>query len=158
MAMSATSQNGAVGRRRRSRRNRPMSEINVTPFVDVMLVLLIIFMVAAPLLLASVPIDLPKIESEAPNVESEPLNVSVDRDGKIFIQQTEVSLNELAAKLRAISKAGYDQRIWVKGHEFAYYGVVLNVLSEIRRGGFEKLALIGLPKDSESAIPLSQGD
>src|SRR5258705_5790328 len=98
----------------RGRRGRPMSEINVTPFVDVMLVLLIVFMVTAPLLTVGVPVDLPQTRARALGQDQEPLAVTVDKMGAIFLQNTPIEANELVPKLEAIAKNGYDQRIFVR--------------------------------------------
>src|SRR5262249_46219905 len=103
------------GRRSRARRHSPMHEINVTPFVDVMLVLLIVFMVTAPLLTVGVPLELPETKGQQLQTNKEPLTISVQRDGKFYIQDTEVQLAELADKLRAIAKAGYEEQIFVRG-------------------------------------------
>src|ERR1700758_5232918 len=97
------------------RRIRPMAEINVTPFVDVMLVLLIVFMVTAPLLTVGVPVDLPKTRAQALSQDREPLSVTVRKNGKIFLQNTPIAEDDLIARLQAISQNGYDQRIFVRG-------------------------------------------
>src|ERR1039457_2902905 len=112
--MAANAGTPVVGRRKHHRQ-RVMSEINVTPMVDVMLVLLIIFMVTAPLLTVGVPIELPKSEAKQLEGDKEPLTISVDPDGKIFLQDTELKLDEIAPKLTAISKNGFDERIFVRG-------------------------------------------
>src|SRR5215468_10758314 len=106
---------GGRGHRRRGRHHRLMSEINVTPFVDVMLVLLIIFMVAAPLLTLGVPIDLPETQAKALNSETQPITVSVNQEGQIHLQETEIPIDEIVAKLQAVAKTGYDERIYVRG-------------------------------------------
>src|SRR6476620_1946456 len=133
---------GALSSRRARRRSaRPMSEINVTPMVDVMLVLLIIFMVTAPLLTVGVPIELPK--SEAKQLEGkEPLTISVDPEGKIFLQETELQIEEIVPKLTAIAKNGYDERIFVRGDRRVNYGVVMRVMGTISAAGFRRIALI----------------
>ena len=116
---------GALSSRRARRRSaRPMSEINVTPMVDVMLVLLIIFMVTAPLLTVGVPIELPKSEAKQLEGDKEPLTISVDPKGKIFLQETELQIDEIVPKLTAIAKNGYDERIFVRGDRRVNYGVV----------------------------------
>src|SRR6202142_2537053 len=112
--MAASLQPGLSSRRGR-RRGRVMAEINVTPFVDVMLVLLIVFMVTAPLLTVGVPVDLPKTRAPALGQDREPLSVSITRDGKIYLQKDVVTADELVPKLAAISNNGYDQRIFVRG-------------------------------------------
>jgi biopolymer transport protein TolR len=136
-------QNGAGGgRRSRRRAARPMSEINVTPMVDVMLVLLIIFMVTAPLLTVGVPIELPKSEAQQLEGDKEPLTITVDPDGKIFLQETELQLDEIASKLTAISKNGYEERIFVRGDRRVDYGVIMRVMGTINAAGFRRIALI----------------
>ena len=130
------------GRRGRARRHSPMHEINVTPFVDVMLVLLIVFMVTAPLLTVGVPIELPESRGQQLQSNKEPLTISVQRDGKVYIQETEVQLAELADKLRAIAKAGYEEQIFVRGDKGIDYGTVMKVMSRIKAGGFTKVSLV----------------
>src|SRR6186713_3209443 len=111
---SGGAHSGSFGKRRH-RRNPVMSEINVTPMVDVMLVLLIIFMVAAPLLTVGVPIDLPETRANAMNPETQPITISVNENGQIFLQETEIPLDEVVAKLSAIATTGYEERIYVRG-------------------------------------------
>src|SRR5271154_2148501 len=126
----------------RGRRRRPMAEINVTPFVDVMLVLLIVFMVTAPLLTAGVPVDLPKTRAQALGQDREPLSVTVKRDGSIFLQNTPVAEQELVAKLSAISANGYDQRIYVRGDKSVDYGRVMEVMGLLSAAGFTHIGLV----------------
>ncbi|MGZ5849838.1 MAG: protein TolR [Methyloceanibacter sp.] len=142
--MGAGVQQGGAGGGRRSRRRaaRPMSEINVTPMVDVMLVLLIIFMVTAPLLTVGVPIELPKSEAQQLEGDKEPLTITVDPDGKIYLQDTELQLDEIAPKLTAISKNGYEERIFVRGDRRVNYGVVMRVMGTISAAGFRRIALV----------------
>lgn len=123
---------------------RPMSEINVTPMVDVMLVLLIIFMVAAPLLTVGVPIDLPETQAKALNSDTQPITVSVNAAGQIFIQETEIPLDEVVPKLQAIAQTGYDERIYVRGDKSADYGTVMRVMARISAAGFRNLGLVTL--------------
>ena len=130
------------GRRSRARKHAPMHEINVTPFVDVMLVLLIVFMVAAPLLTVGVPLELPETKGEQLQSNKEPLTISVQRDGKIYIQETQVNLDEIAAKLKAIAKGGYDEPIFVRGDKGIDYGTVMRVMGRIKLGGFNKVSLV----------------
>jgi biopolymer transport protein TolR len=135
----------AGGGRRRSRRGKrhaPMSEINVTPMVDVMLVLLIIFMVAAPLLTVGVPIELPQASGKQLESNKEPLTVSVQANGDVFIGETKVALNEMADKLKAISKNGLDEQIFVRGDKGIDYGTVMRVMGRISAGGFKKVSLV----------------
>ena len=134
---------GGGGRRRGKRaRAAPMSEINVTPMVDVMLVLLIIFMVAAPLLTVGVPIELPQSQGKQLESNKEPLTVSVSSNGDVFIGETKVPLNELAEKLKAIAKNGTDEQIFVRGDKGITYGTVMLVMGRISAGGFKKVSLV----------------
>jgi biopolymer transport protein TolR len=135
---------GSFGKRRH-RRNPVMSEINVTPMVDVMLVLLIIFMVSAPLLTVGVPIDLPQTQaSSLDQADKEPLAISVNTDGKVYLQNTEIKLDELVPKLQAISQArgGSDERIYVRGDKTVDYGTVMKVMGRLSAAGFRKVALV----------------
>ncbi|MDF1779203.1 MAG: protein TolR [Rhizobiaceae bacterium] len=132
------------GNHRRGRKRQPMSEINVTPFVDVMLVLLIIFMVAAPLLTVGVPIDLPETQAGALSSDSQPITVSVRQDGLIFLQETEIPLEEVVAKLQAIATTGYQERIYVRGDRNADYGTVMKVMALISSAGYTNLGLVTL--------------
>ena len=119
-----------------------MSEINVTPFVDVMLVLLIIFMVTAPLLTVGVPIELPEAKGQQLQSNKEPVTISVDRAGKVFIQETEIKLDEIAPKLKAISKNGYEEQIFIRGDKGIDYGTVMRVMARVKAGGFTKVSLV----------------
>jgi len=132
---------GGRGRRGRGRR-ASMSEINVTPFVDVMLVLLVVFMVTAPLLTAGVPVDLPKTRAPALGQDKEPLQVSIMKDGSIFLQKLKVPPDELVAKLTAISHNGYDQRIFVRGDKTVDYGKVMEVMGTLSAAGFTHIGLV----------------
>jgi biopolymer transport protein TolR len=130
------------GRRNRAKRHTPMHEINVTPFVDVMLVLLIIFMVSAPLLTVGVPLDLPETKGQQLQSNKDPLTISVQRDGKVFIQETQVTFDEIATRLKAIAKGGYDEPIFVRGDKGIDYGTVMRVMGRIKQGGFNKVSLV----------------
>ncbi|MEX0852940.1 MAG: protein TolR [Bauldia sp.] len=121
-----------------------MSEINVTPFVDVMLVLLIVFMVTAPLLSAGVPVDLPEADAEPLAIEKEPITVTVDTEGRIFVRDDEVVLGDLVAKINAISANGLDERIYVRGDKAASYGTIMRVMGTINGAGFRRIALVAL--------------
>ncbi len=123
-------------------RYRPMSEINVTPFVDVMLVLLVVFMVTAPLLTVGVEIDLPKAESEPLLGEDEPLTVTIDAAGQLFLQKSAITLDELGPKLLAISGENPDARIFLRGDQAVGYGRVMQVMSAINMAGFTRVALV----------------
>ncbi|MGL4396308.1 MAG: protein TolR [Hyphomicrobium sp.] len=135
---------GSGGGRGRGRRGRhaPMSEINVTPMVDVMLVLLIIFMVAAPLLQVGVPIELPQAKGKQLEAKHEPLAISVQQNGDLFIGETPVKLEEIADKLKAIAKNGYDEPIFVRGDKGVTYGIIMRVMGRISAGGFKKVSLV----------------
>nr|WP_306254037.1 ExbD/TolR family protein [Parvularcula sp. IMCC14364] len=123
-------------------RNRPLAEINVTPMVDVMLVLLIIFMVAAPLLTAGVEVDLPDTDAREISEIVEPLSVSITSDGTIFVQETEIAYDNLVPHLQAVAEAGYEQRIYIRGDKGATYDDVAKVFGRINAAGFNKLALV----------------
>src|SRR5690606_1667932 len=138
------------GRRRRGRRPALMSEINVTPFVDVMLVLLIIFMVSAPLLTVGVPIDLPDTQAQAMNADTQPITISVNNEGKVYLQETEVPVDEVVPKLQAIAKTGYEERIFVRGDRAADYGTVMMVLARISAAGFQNIDLVTLQEQDSS--------
>src|SRR6185312_3068988 len=130
---------------RRSAAYRPMSEINVTPMVDVMLVLLIVFMVAAPLLTVGVPVDLPKAQAPAINENKEPLVVTVNAEGKIYLQETPVDNDALVPRLVAITHDNPAADIYVRGDRTISYGRVLEVMSMIASAGFTKVSLIAEP-------------
>jgi biopolymer transport protein TolR len=140
------------GRASRSRVHyQPMSEINVTPFVDVMLVLLIVFMVTAPLLTVGVPIDLPKTKAQSISDSVEPLVVSINGKGEIYIQDTTVELKNLIARLSAITENKADTRIYVRGDRTIDYGRVMAVMGRINRAGFTRVALITeMPKSDDN--------
>lgn len=150
--MAAAVRRMEVGRRGR-RRIRPMAEINVTPFVDVMLVLLIVFMVTAPLLTVGVPVDLPKTHAQALSQDREPLSVSVRRDGSIYLQNTPVREDDLVPRLTAIAANGYDQRIFVRGDRSVDYGRVMQVMALISAAGFTHIGLV-----TDTAKPRSEND
>ena len=142
MAMNMAGSSG--GGRRGRRRVAPMAEINVTPMVDVMLVLLIIFMVSAPLLTVGVPLDLPQTQAKSLEQDKQPLQLSVDIKGKIFINDTEVSMSDLIPKLKAITDArgGLDERIFMRADKKADYGTVARVMGQLSGAGFKRLALV----------------
>ena len=131
-----------LGKRNGRARYRPLAEINVTPMVDVMLVLLVIFMVTAPLLTSGVPVDLPKVSAKPINSDSEPLTVSVNAEGKIYLQDQVLELPDLVAKLKALSKDHAERRIFVRGDKTVAYGTILQVMGTITEGGFTKVALL----------------
>ena len=142
------------GRRRHSRYT-PMSDINVTPFVDVMLVLLIVFMVTAPLLTVGVPIDLPKTKAQALSNPEEPLVISIDAKGQIFIQDTPVELVNVVPRLVAITESKVDTRIYMRGDQAINYGRIMEVMGRVNSAGFTRVALIAElprpnPRETES--------
>jgi biopolymer transport protein TolR len=126
----------------RDHRRRAMAEINVTPFVDVMLVLLIVFMVTAPLLTAGVPVDLPKTRAQVLGQDREPLSVSVKRDGSIYLQNSPIAEDALVPRLKAIAANGYDQRIFVRGDKNVDYGRVMEVMGLLNEAGFTHIGLV----------------
>ena len=140
MNMAGSSSGGRRGRRRVA----PMAEINVTPMVDVMLVLLIIFMVSAPLLTVGVPLDLPQTQAKSLEQDKTPLQLSVDTKGRVFINDTEVAMNDLIPKLKAITDArgGLDERIFMRADKKADYGTVARVMGQLSGAGFKRLALV----------------
>ena len=142
MAMNMAGSTG--GGRRGRRRANVMAEINVTPMVDVMLVLLIIFMVSAPLLTVGVPLDLPQTQAKSLEQDKTPLQLSVDVKGKVFINDTEVAMNDLIPKLKAITDArgGMDERIFMRADKKADYGTVAKVMGQLSGAGFKRLALV----------------
>lgn len=144
MGAGAAPENGAgQGRRRRRRRSRPMSEINVTPFVDVMLVLLIVFMVAAPLLTVGVPVQLPRTAASAlPGEKEEPLTVTLTADGRVTIQKTEVPRDELVTKLRAVAGEREGTRVYLRADGAVSYEEVMQIMGAIAGGGFPDIGLV----------------
>ena len=135
---------GSSGGGRRGRRRAVMAEINVTPMVDVMLVLLIIFMVSAPLLTVGVPLDLPQTQAKSLDQDKNPLTLSVNLKGQIFLNDTEIALNDLVPKLKAITeaRAGLDERIFVRGDKKVDYGTVMKVMGRLSAAGFRRVALV----------------
>jgi len=132
---------------RRSYYARPVSEINVTPFVDVMLVLLVVFMVTAPLLTVAVPVDLPKTQAHTLNQDKDPLVVSIDAAGKVYLQEKQIDLDDLVPKLKAVTNANAEARIFVRGDKGVTYGRIMEVMGTVSSAGFNKVALVAeLPK------------
>lgn len=130
------------GGRFRRKRFQPMSEINVTPFVDVMLVLLVVFMIAAPLLSVGVPVELPKAVAPSLQGTDEPLAVTIDEEGKIYLQEKEVDLGELVPALIAITAGNQERRIFVRGDQSISYGRVIAAMGAINAAGFTRVALV----------------
>jgi biopolymer transport protein TolR len=143
MGMNMAGASGGGGRRGR-RRSAPMAEINVTPMVDVMLVLLIIFMVSAPLLTVGVPLDLPQTQAKSLDQDKNPLTLSVNLKGQVFLNDTEIKLDDLVTKLKAITeaRAGLDERIFVRGDRKVDYGTVMKVMGRLSSAGFRRVALV----------------
>ncbi|HWA88707.1 MAG TPA: protein TolR [Rhizomicrobium sp.] len=131
-----------VDRRARRGRAHQMSDINVTPFVDVMLVLLIVFMVTAPLLTVGVPVDLPKTKAQALSQEREPLSVTIRRGGRVYLQNVPIDEDNLVPRLTAIAANGYDQRIYVRGDRSVDYGKVMEVMGLLSAAGFTHIGLV----------------
>jgi biopolymer transport protein TolR len=143
MGMTGGAHSGVFGKRRH-RRQPVMAEINVTPMVDVMLVLLIIFMVAAPLLTVGVQVDLPQTQAKSLDQDTEPLTVSINTKGEVFLMNSEIKVEELVPKLQAITAArgGTDERIYVRGDRNVNYGIVSRVLARLQAAGYRRVALV----------------
>jgi biopolymer transport protein TolR len=141
--MAANAGTPIIGRRKHHRR-KVMSEINVTPMVDVMLVLLIIFMVSAPLLTVGVPIDLPQTQAKSLDQDKEPLTISVTEKDKIFLQNAEIPVDDLVAKLQAVAQArgGTEARVYVRGDKKVDYGTMMKVMGRLSAAGFHRVALV----------------
>ncbi|HEX9461499.1 MAG TPA: protein TolR [Alphaproteobacteria bacterium] len=136
------------------RKPRLVSEINVTPFVDVMLVLLVIFMITAPLLTAAVQVDLPRTQAAQATGQDEPLVITVNAEGKTFLQETELSMDALIARLQAILQNKTDQRIFVRGDKSLAYGKIMEVMGALSAAGFQKVALVAeVPSTPAAARP-----
>jgi biopolymer transport protein TolR len=141
--MAANAGTPVIGKRKHHRQ-RVMSEINVTPMVDVMLVLLIIFMVSAPLLTVGVPIDLPQSQAKSIEQDKEPLTISVNDKGKIFLQNSEIAADDLIPKMQAVAEArgGKDARVYVRGDKKVDYGTMMRVMGRLSSAGFNRVALV----------------
>jgi biopolymer transport protein TolR len=142
MGMSTGASSGGGSRRGRRARKAPMAEINMTPMVDVMLVLLIIFMVAAPLMTVGVPLELPKTNAKALSAQKQPITISVQKGGEIFLQETPVAAEAVVEQLKAIAEAGYEERIFLRADSAADYGTVMRVMSRISAAGFKNIGLV----------------
>lgn len=142
--MGMSSGGVSTGGARRGRRKPVMAEINVTPMVDVMLVLLIIFMVSAPLLTVGVPLDLPQTQAKSLDQDKNPLTLSVNLKGQVFLNDSEIAVDELVPKLKAITEArgGLDERIFVRGDRKVDYGTVMKVMGRLSQAGFRRVALV----------------
>ena len=147
--MSATLSHKTRSRGRRTGGSyRPIAEINVTPMVDVMLVLLIIFMVAAPMLTSGVPVDLPNSKAKAiQNQDNKPIEITIDKDGKVFLADTEIKKSSLISILKPMVEGGSEQRIYIRADQVIEYGKVMEVLGLLNGAGFNRVALISKPKN-----------
>lgn len=141
-AAAGGSKGGYTRRGSRRKSFSPMAEINVTPMVDVMLVLLIVFMVAAPLMTVGVPIELPETKAKPLQGSNEPITVTVTTDNKLFLQETEIDLETLTPKLQAVAKNGYDEQIFVRADTNVPYGMVMQVMGALNQAGFHKIGLV----------------
>jgi biopolymer transport protein TolR len=141
-ASISTAKGGGRRRRRGVPRYGAMAEINMTPFIDVMLVLLIIFMVAAPLLATGVAVDLPQTKAGALNIDQKPVSVAIDEKGQVFLMDQPVDVDKLLDKLKETVKQGFDERIYVRGSKAVNYGRVAEVMSLITSAGYRKVALV----------------
>ncbi len=146
MGMSAAAGAQGGGRRgRRARRHRAIAEINMTPFIEVLLVLLIIFMVAAPLIATGVPLDLPQTGAKPINVDQKPVTIAIDGKGQIFLQDEPTLEPDLVSKLQSLAQQGFDERIYVRADRVVDYGRVASVMSTITAAGFKRVALVTEP-------------
>src|SRR6185312_8194339 len=137
-------------------RRRAMAEINVTPFVDVMLVLLIVFMVTAPLLTVGVPVDLPRTQAKQLESEADPLTITIHADGVVYVQDTAVPLENLVGQIRAISREGYDRRVFIRADTNASYGLVADVMARLSSSGFRNLGLVTDTQHGPRVAPPAQ--
>ena len=131
--------------RRRGKRAGPMNEINMTPFIDVVLVLLIIFMVAAPLMTVGVPLDLPKTQAAQLNMDQKPITLSIRSTGQVFLDEDELKDGDIITRLNASAKQGTDERVYVRGDKKVDYGRVAQVMAIVTGGGFKRVALVTEP-------------
>ncbi len=156
--MGAAAGGASGGYKRRNSRRRSssagvMSEINVTPLVDVMLVLLIVFMVAAPLMTVGVPIELPKTDAKPISTSTEPLYVTVQADKTIYLQETKIELADLTAKLQAVAKTGNDEQVMVRADTNVNYGAVMEVMGLLNAAGYKKIGLVTGNIDKKAGTP-----
>lgn len=146
MGMAAGASSGGGKRRRRGRRGGPINEINMTPFIDVVLVLLIIFMVAAPMMTVGVPLDLPQSKASPLNSDTKPVTLSIRQSGQVFLGEAELSDDGIVPKLTESSKSGFEERVFVRGDKRVDYGRVAQVMAIVTGGGFKKVALVTEPE------------
>ncbi len=145
MAATAGAAQTGARRRRRARRSGAINEINMTPFIDVMLVLLIIFMVAAPLMTVGVPLDLPQTSAAPLNVDAKPVTLSIKATGQVFLAEAELKDAEIVEKIGAAAKQGFEERIFVRGDKKVDYGRVAQVMSIVTGAGYKRVALVTEP-------------
>ncbi|KQP88165.1 biopolymer transporter ExbD [Methylobacterium sp. Leaf113] len=145
MGMAHGAAQGGGGRRRRGRRHAAINEINMTPFIDVVLVLLIVFMVAAPMMTVGVPLDLPQSKASPLNSDTKPVTLSIRQSGQVFLGENELSDDTIVPKLTETSKSGFDERVFVRGDKRVDYGRVAQVMAIVTGGGFKKVALVTEP-------------
>jgi biopolymer transport protein TolR len=145
MATSAGMAGGGGRRRRRARRAGAINEINMTPFIDVMLVLLIIFMVAAPMMTAGVPLDLPQTRAAPLNMDSKPVTLSIKETGQVFLGEAEIADEAIVGKLAETAKQGFEERIFVRGAKQVDYGRVAQIMSLVTSAGYKRVALVTEP-------------
>ncbi|MCJ2089553.1 ExbD/TolR family protein [Methylobacterium sp. E-005] len=146
MGMAAGGSQGGGKRRRRGRRGGPINEINMTPFIDVVLVLLIIFMVAAPMMTVGVPLDLPQSKASPLNSDVKPITLSIRQTGQIFLGEDELTDDTIVPKLMETAKTGTEERVFVRGDKRVDYGRVAQVMAIVTGGGFKKVALVTEPE------------
>ena len=146
MGMAAGASQGGKRRRRRGRRGGPINEINMTPFIDVVLVLLIIFMVAAPMMTVGVPLDLPQSKASPLNSDVKPITLSIRQTGQIFLGEDELTDEMIIPKLTETAKSGTEERVFVRGDKRVDYGRVAQVMAIVTGGGFKKVALVTEPE------------
>jgi len=145
MSMAAGASHGGKRRRRRGRRGGPINEINMTPFIDVVLVLLIIFMVAAPMMTVGVPLDLPQSKASPLNSDTKPVTLSIRQSGQVFLGEDELTDETIIPKLLETAKTGTEERVFVRGDKRVDYGRVAQVMAIVTGGGFKKVALVTEP-------------
>ncbi|KQQ48384.1 biopolymer transporter ExbD [Methylobacterium sp. Leaf125] len=145
MGMAHGAAQGGGGRRRRGRRHAAINEINMTPFIDVVLVLLIVFMVAAPMMTVGVPLDLPQSKASPLNSDTKPVTLSIRQSGQVFLGESELSDDTIVPKLTETAKSGFEERVFVRGDKRVDYGRVAQVMAIVTAGGFKKVALVTEP-------------
>lgn len=148
MAISSLSPRNSRNRRHA---RQPMSEINVTPFVDVMLVLLVVFMVTAPMLTVSIPVNLPQVKGASMKETKEPLTVTINRQGELFVQERKVDSKQLIPQLKAITQSNPNAKIYVRGDRRISYGAIMQVMSQIQLAGFQKVGLVAGSPDTDKS-------